>query len=460
VSRACTLKQLSDRDTVVARLGASGLGPGASGELASLFTRSAGSLLEGGCDGSSGVHALFVPGRIEVLGKHTDCGGGRSMVAAAELGFCLVVVPRDDSHINMMDAALGERISFKLSSELEPDVGHWSNYPMTVARRIARNFPGRLYGADIAFASNLPMAAGMSSSSAMIVAAFLALSRINDLSSRKEYKENITSAEDLAGYLGRVENGQSYGTLIGDRGVGTTGGSQDHTAILCAQPGAVVQYAYGPVRLERAIQWPADYLFAVAVSGVVAPKTGKAMERYNRASRLVHIIIELWQRATGRRDPHVAAALDSASDATGQMRRILRVAEHPEATPDELLDRFEHFLAVSEEIVPAAGAALAGAEMTAFGGLVDRSQTLGEKLLGNVVPETAMLARSAHELGAVAASSFGAGFGGSVWAMVEREAAEQFLESWAEQYRRAFPEQADDSSFFPTPPGPAAFELY
>ena len=49
---------------------------------------------------------------------------------------------------------------------LQPRLGHWSNYPQTVARRLTRNFPHVSQGANIAFASNLPASSGMSSSSA------------------------------------------------------------------------------------------------------------------------------------------------------------------------------------------------------------------------------------------------------------------------------------------------------
>jgi len=49
-----------------------------------------------------------------------------------------------------------------------------------------------------------------------------------------------------------------------------------------------------------------------------------------------------------------------------------------------------------------------------IGVLIDRSQDGAERLLGNQVPETIALARLARDLGAVAASAFGAGFGGSV----------------------------------------------
>ena len=148
------------------------------------------------------AQAFLVPGRIEVLGKHTDYAGGRTMVFAAERGFAVVAAPRDDRRVTVTAAADGQRIEFPLDAELAPRAGHWSNYPMTVARRIARNFPGELRGADLAFASDLPPAAGMSSSSAMMVGVFLALAEVNGLARRPEYLANIRSTTDLAGYLG------------------------------------------------------------------------------------------------------------------------------------------------------------------------------------------------------------------------------------------------------------------
>src|SRR5207237_3528995 len=135
---------------------------------------------------------------------------------------------------------------------------HWSNYPFTVMRRVARNFPEELRGVDLAFASDLPPAAGLSSSSALIVATFLALADANDLTNRAEYAAAVRGAEDLAAYLGAIENGSSFRDLAGDRGVGTQGGSEDHTALLCARPRALVQYAFAPIRFERAVRLPND----------------------------------------------------------------------------------------------------------------------------------------------------------------------------------------------------------
>src|SRR5262249_23892783 len=140
------------------------------------------------------AHGFFVPGRIEFLGKHTDYAGGRSLVCAVEKGLCVAVAPRSDRMIRVVDAQSDEQSSFDLSPDLSPAVGHWSNYPMPVARGLARNFAAtELRGADIVFESDLPPAAGMSSSSALIVAMFLALSEVNHLSKRAEYRANMQS---------------------------------------------------------------------------------------------------------------------------------------------------------------------------------------------------------------------------------------------------------------------------
>ncbi len=73
-----------------------------------------------------------------------------------------------------------------------------------------------------------------------------------------------------------IENGQTYKSLTGDGGVGTFGGSQDHTAILTSEAGHLKQYSFCPVRFERTIKLPEDCVFVIGVSGVVADKTGSA----------------------------------------------------------------------------------------------------------------------------------------------------------------------------------------
>ena len=414
-------------------------------------------ILKVGRDFGEPERVFWVPGRIEVLGKHTDYAGGRSLLAATTRGFFFAVSSREDRQIQVVDAVSGERLESRVDPDVLPTVGRWSNYAETVFRRVARNFPGNLKGANIAFGSDLPLAAGMSSSSAMIVGFFLAMDAVNDFQSRPEYRQNIHTPEDLSGYLGTNENGQTFGSLVGDKGVGTFGGSEDHTAIMNCKVGNVSQYRYCPVRFEREIPLLDDYIFAIGASGVVAEKTGSAMEKYNRASRLAFEALATWNNASGANDPHLAGAVERVG--AGAVRAELEKANHPEFSAIELVERFDHFYTENEEILPAAGDALALGDYKAFGKWVQRSQANGVSLLKNQIPETEALAALAYENGAVAASAFGAGFGGSVWALVERAGVGQFLEGWRAAYQLEYAEAVQKGSFFMTEAGPGAFAL-
>jgi galactokinase len=65
----------------------------------------------------------------------------------------------------------------------------------------------------------------------------------------------------------------------------------------------------------------------------------------------------------------------------------------------------------------------------------------------------------ARAFGADASSAFGAGFGGSVWALVAADAAEQFLTRWRKAYAHDFPEHTSHAEFIVTRPGPGATRL-
>ena len=97
--------------------------------------------------------------------------------------------------------------------------------------------------------------------------------------------------------------------------------------------------------------------------------------------------------------------------------------------------------------------------VSAIGELVAQSQDNAERALRNQIPETIHLARRARELGAAAASAFGAGFGGSVWALVPREEVAGFIERWRGDYLTLFPARRHRADFFATNPGPAAREI-
>jgi galactokinase len=398
---------------------------------------------------------LWVPGRIEFLGKHTDYAGGRSLLCAIERGFCVVATRRLDYGVRIRDARGGEIVDGALDARTESKAGHWSNYPLTVARRIGANFSPPLSGVDMAFESDLPIAAGISSSSALVVATFLVLSKLNAFETRAEYLNAIDGPESLAEYLGAVENGLDYRTLAGERGVGTFGGSEDHTAILCARPDALVQYSFCPVRYERTVDLPPDHVFVIATSGVIAEKTGAALESYNRLATLARGATDRWRQASERTDATLGDALRSTNGDVELLVRAMRAAG-ADASAETLEERVRQFAIESDEIIPAAGDALASGGLSELGSLVDRSMHNAERMLHNQIPETVFLARRARELGAVAASAFGAGFGGSAWALVTRREAEALAAQLLADYRARFPGRADLAETFVTPAGPPA----
>jgi galactokinase len=385
-------------------------------------------------------HAWFVPGRIEILGKHTDYAGGRSLIAAVERGICAIAAPRTDGRLSVTDASRPSSVLLE-PEQLEPPV-RWATYPLTVLRRLNRNFPGAVHGADVIFDSDLPSASGLSSSSALMIAVLLSTSRVNRLDATGMWIANITSDEDLAAYAATIENGSGFRDLEGERGVGTQGGSEDHTAILCSRPGEIAQYSFRPTRRERTVIFPAGWTFAIGVSGVRARKTGNARDAYNRAAERVNEIVKRWRDRTGRTDETLADAIASSPDAADRLKALLREGE------PALADRLDQFLEEAVALVPRGGEQLQRGDIRNFGETALRSQALAERLLRNQVPETISLARLAREHGASAASAFGAGFGGSVWALVESSSAHAFLDRWQNAYRTMHPDAATRASFF------------
>lgn len=402
--------------------------------------------------------AWWIPGRLEMFGKHTDYAGGHSVVAAVPRGFLLLASRRADSTVWLRDAIRGEEF-VPASTGTEPggeEAGTgWPNYVQTAVRRLRRNFPGAVQGADIVFGSDLPSASGMSSSSALVTGVAAALVHGAGLRSHPRWTANIRGPDEEAGYYACIENGMAFGSLEGDAGVGTHGGSEDHVAIVCGTASTVSAWRFVPIRHIATVGLPPGWTFVVAASGVAARKTGPAREHYNRLSHEAGALLALWRRE----DPaapslHAALASDrSAAD------RLLRLTEH-HASPfprQRLRARLFHFIREDARVLEAV-AALRAADHARLGTLSAASQEDAERLLGNQVAETTALARSARELGAFAATSFGAGFGGSVWALVEEEESAAFADRWIRRYREQFPHRGAATAFA-AHPGPGLTRL-
>jgi len=485
------------------RLAAMGLDASRSSSFAAAAAR----LLAAGVAPETRATAFWVPGRIEVLGKHTDYAGGRSLLCAVNRGFSVVAADRDDAVLRVFASfeLTGEADVAEVALAAAPEAASpagWAVYPAVTARRLARNF-GIRGGVDLALSCDLPEASGMSSSSAVVIATFLCLSARNRLSA--QLRARLPTAEALCHYLGCVENGQDCGhELPGDAGVGTFGGSEDHTAILLCRRAELRVYAFCPTALEATLPSPPSLTWLIAVSGATARKGAERLAEYNNAARAAAaaatapgtegVASGLDARCPGAgggclraggpagsagvkrrcsQPPPTLASVTAAAAAElglprsdqGVRRAVLaRIASAdrgggPSGFPaGALARRYEQFHAESEVLIPAVRGALSQREvpLPTLASLVDRSQALTASHLRNTLEETEWLPAAARRLGAVAASAFGAGFGGSVWALVEAGRAREILAEWSRAYAEEYPHRQAHARFFAMespPPG-------
>lgn len=139
--------------------------------------------------------ATFAPGRVEILGNHTDYNGGVVLSAAIQLGVTATGDPLPDGRIELSSEGFEGMEKFDRRSGLQRS-GRWSDYPLGVAELLARAGAGR-GGFSIRFSSTLPGGAGLSSSAALEVATAALLLKLYPLAlSRLEVAKLCRRAEN------------------------------------------------------------------------------------------------------------------------------------------------------------------------------------------------------------------------------------------------------------------------
>ena len=404
--------------------------------------------------------AWRVPGRVEVLGKHTDYAGGSVLVGAIDRAITARarrVAGPPASLTATTDG--GDPVTLRAGVDPGLEPGHWGRYLQTVLDRLTLNF-GVGTATHLSISSDLPPASGMSSSSALVCATALALASLNGWDADPRWIESMPDRLSLAGYLAAVEGGRAWRDLPGTSGVGTRGGSEDHTGMLCGAQDRLLLADFDPMCITRTISFPSQWALVVGVTGVLAHKTGAALEDYNRGPNTVQAVLARWNEATGRTDASLAAAVRHLiGDATGEqaagdpaLKDLLRLCD-----PGYERQRIEQFLVESLVLVPD-GARLIATADPGMGEVLERSQELADRGLRNQVPQTRLMVSLAREAGAIGASSFGAGWGGSVYALVPADDAEDFAPQWLQTYRDRAPE-AERAATIVTRPGPGACRL-
>ncbi len=225
------------------------------------------------------------PGRINLLGRHIDHRGGYVNVMAINREVVMAAGPRDDDTVTLVNQRAKEfprrqfRIGELLRSAdwsdwmdfinsatvrqvLDASRGDWSNYARAAILRLQHACPDhRLTGADYAVAGNIPMGAGLSSSSAMVVGAAEVAVALNGL--------NVTTQQfvDLCGE--------------GEWFVGSRGGSADHAAIRSGERGRIARVGFFPFNIAETVAWPDGLALVIANSGIRAAKSAGARDTYN-----------------------------------------------------------------------------------------------------------------------------------------------------------------------------------
>ncbi len=117
------------------------------------------------------------PGRVNLIGEHTDYNDGFVLPLALERETVVAAAPRADRRVRVRALDVGARAEFDLDRPGPQQRGTWLDYVEGVAQALERRGV-RLKGADLAFASDVPMGAGLSSSAALEVSVGLALATL------------------------------------------------------------------------------------------------------------------------------------------------------------------------------------------------------------------------------------------------------------------------------------------
>ncbi|MBA3708758.1 MAG: galactokinase [Planctomycetes bacterium] len=353
--------------------------------------------------GSDAQVAVRAPGRVNLIGEHTDYNDGFCLPMAIERDVLIAYRSRSDTTVRVLslqqknleifDVGPSEGNRIHKSSQVS---ARWADYIKGCAQ-VLREEGLKLHGVDMALTGDVPLGSGLSSSAALEVATMLALLGANGLT---------FSAEKIAKLAQRAEN--TY--------VGTQCGILDQLSSACAVHGQAMlmdcrTLALTPAPLPKGIS-------------VVIADTGKRRGLVDSAYNERRAQCEAGARALG-----VSHLRDVSMAGLWQARQAGKLDA-------VALKRCEHVVAENGRTV-AAFACLTSGNAEAFGQLMDQSHAdLRDKFEVSCRELDDMVAISRALPGCLGSRMTGAGFGGCTVSLVKDEHTSAFASSLASAYKK------------------------
>jgi galactokinase len=257
-----------------------------------------------GFESAYGVRPTWIaraPGRVNLIGEHVDYCGLTVLPMALRRSVWLAFRPVAGPRVRAVtvDPSYGPA-EFTAGRSIAPaPAGDWSNYVRAAVQEIADTERlARVHGFDACLATDLPVAAGLSSSSALVVASALASLTANEMADPPRTL--------LAARLAAAE-----------RYVGTAGGGMDQASSLLGREGHAIAIDFDPLRVAP-VPIPRDWRIVVGHSGETAEKSGSAQALYNLRTREAAEAAELVFRALAADGPTAGERSTSDSEPPGE----------------------------------------------------------------------------------------------------------------------------------------------
>lgn len=341
------------------------------------------------------------PGRVALLGAHTDYNDGWVLPAAINRAVWLAATPTDDNTLTLHALDLDKSAAIDLNNLPPMQVGSWLNYPLGVAWALQEaRLPTK--GMKVVFAGDVPRGGGVSSSAAVEMAFATAWGALANLE---------LSGPEKAQLGHRAENGY----------IGIGSGIMDQFASANGQVGAAILLDCRSLAHEI-IPIAGDFTILVAESGVPRALAGSEYEvRVAQCKEAVAILQRYYPNITHLRDVTVAEFRHWAHKLPLVTRR-----------------RAQHVIEENERVLQGAELLKRG-DVAGFGRIVTQTHINLRDLYEISIPELDTLVASAvYTDGCYGARLTGGGFGGCVIALVENGAVEQVKGAMEREFEADF----------------------